>query len=203
VIIIRFRGGQSETAVRTMAAYIDLNPVRAGLVPDPKDYRWSGYGEAVVGKESARAGLTRLFRAETGDDSGTATWNQVQAIYRCWLYDDRREARDEHGHVIRRGIASELVDRVLEREQGRLAFPVLATTRLRHFSQGLAIGSAQFIEGRREALPRLRRALPVWLRPTFIPLPRWVVPARRIDGARKIRGVSWGRLHALPDLRGS
>lgn len=28
----------------TMAAYID--PVRAGLVKDPKDYRWSGYGEA-------------------------------------------------------------------------------------------------------------------------------------------------------------
>jgi len=174
----------SETAVRTMAAYIDLNPVRAGLVPDPKDYRWSGYGEAVVGKESARAGLTRLVRAETGDDSGTATWNQVQAIYRCWLYDDGREVRDEHGRVIRRGIASEIVDRVLEREEGRLAFPVLATTRLRHFSQGLAIGSAQFVESvfaaRREAFP-----------------------ARRIDGARKIRGVSWGRLHALRDLRGS
>jgi len=51
-------------------------------------------------------------------------------------------------------------------------------------SQGLAIGSAQFIEsvfeGRREAFP-----------------------ARRIDGTRKIRGVSWGRLHALRDLRGS
>jgi hypothetical protein len=29
-------------ALRTMALYIDLNPVRAGLVEDPKDYRWSG-----------------------------------------------------------------------------------------------------------------------------------------------------------------
>ena len=27
-------------ALRTMAAYIDLNPVRAGLIDDPKDYRW-------------------------------------------------------------------------------------------------------------------------------------------------------------------
>jgi hypothetical protein len=27
----------------TMAAYIDLNPVRAGLVADPKKYRFSGY----------------------------------------------------------------------------------------------------------------------------------------------------------------
>ncbi len=36
-----------------MAAYIDLNPVRAGLVSDPKDYRWCGYGEAVGGHEGA------------------------------------------------------------------------------------------------------------------------------------------------------
>jgi hypothetical protein len=28
-------------AARTMAAYIDLNPVRAGMVSDPADYRWS------------------------------------------------------------------------------------------------------------------------------------------------------------------
>jgi hypothetical protein len=37
------------TAVRTMAAYIDLNPVPTGMVEDPADYRWSSYGEAVGG----------------------------------------------------------------------------------------------------------------------------------------------------------
>lgn len=31
---------ENGEALRTMAAYIDLNPVRAGLVNDPKDYRW-------------------------------------------------------------------------------------------------------------------------------------------------------------------
>ena len=30
-----------------MAAYIDLNPVRAGLCADPKDYRYCGYAEAL------------------------------------------------------------------------------------------------------------------------------------------------------------
>jgi len=29
----------AHNAITTMAAYIDLNPVRAGLVDDPKDYR--------------------------------------------------------------------------------------------------------------------------------------------------------------------
>jgi len=46
--------------LRTMAAYIDLNPVRAGLVDDPKDYRFCGYAEAVVGHNFARLGLAQL-----------------------------------------------------------------------------------------------------------------------------------------------
>ena len=50
-----------ETVLLTMAAYIDLNPVRAGLVNDPKDYRWSGYGEAVAGNALRRCGLMRVF----------------------------------------------------------------------------------------------------------------------------------------------
>jgi putative transposase len=45
-----------------MAAYIDLNPVRAGMVKDPAEYRWSSYGEAVGGGakgngKKAREGL--------------------------------------------------------------------------------------------------------------------------------------------------
>ena len=39
--------GNGHYGLQMMAAYIDLNPVRAGLVEDPKDYRWCGYGEAV------------------------------------------------------------------------------------------------------------------------------------------------------------
>lgn len=35
--------GQWNTALLTMAAYIDLNAVRAGIVADPKDYRYCGY----------------------------------------------------------------------------------------------------------------------------------------------------------------
>ena len=36
-------------ALKAMAAYIDLNPVRAKICDDPKDYRWCGYGEAFLG----------------------------------------------------------------------------------------------------------------------------------------------------------
>jgi putative transposase len=44
-------------ALRTMALSIDLNPVRAGLAKDPKDYRWTGYGEATGGNKRARRAL--------------------------------------------------------------------------------------------------------------------------------------------------
>lgn len=38
----------------TMAACFDLNPVRAGLVKDPKVYRWRGCGAAAAGDRPAR-----------------------------------------------------------------------------------------------------------------------------------------------------
>ncbi|MDR1010423.1 MAG: transposase, partial [Opitutaceae bacterium] len=48
-------------AVRVVAAYIDLNPVRAGLVDDPKDYRFCGYSEAVAGRKIAQSGLVHVI----------------------------------------------------------------------------------------------------------------------------------------------
>ena len=145
----------SETAVRTMAAYIDLNPVRAGIVEDPKDYRWNGYGEAVADGKTSRAGLSRLVRTETGDDASTASWALIQSIYRCWLYGEGKMVIDDDGHLIRRGFAAETAAMVINRQQGAIARPVLVKMRLRHFSEGVAIGSKAFIEsvfqGRREA----------------------------------------------------
>jgi len=173
----------SETAVRTMAAYIDLNPVRAGIVEDPKDYRWRGYSEAVAGGKSARAGLRRLVRTETDDDASTATWGQIQAIYRCWLYDEGKVVIDDDGQVIRRGFATETAEMVINRQQGAIARPVLVKMRLRHFTEGVTIGSKAFLESVFES----RREL---------------FSARRIDGARKIQGVRWGGLMAMRDLRG-
>ena len=44
------------TALRTVAAYIDLNPVRAGLVKDPKHYRFCDYAAALTGAKAIRHG---------------------------------------------------------------------------------------------------------------------------------------------------
>ena len=53
-------------ALLSVAAYIDLNPVRAGMCEDPMDYDWNGYGEACGGGLQAREGLEVLVRLSRG-----------------------------------------------------------------------------------------------------------------------------------------
>ncbi len=50
----RFRSclTQSEDYVIACYRYIELNPVRAGMVNQPKDYRWSSYHANALGKSS-------------------------------------------------------------------------------------------------------------------------------------------------------
>ena len=78
---------ESGVAARTMAAYIDLNPVRAGMVKDPADYRWSSYGEAVGGGKKgngkkAREGLVRAYFCDQGVGFEAEKWQEVSRLYR-------------------------------------------------------------------------------------------------------------------------
>nr|MDA3874429.1 hypothetical protein [Kiritimatiellia bacterium] len=59
-------------ALMSVAAYIDLNPVRAGLVQDPLSYLWSGYGSASGGNGRSREGLEVLVRCSRGILPGSA-----------------------------------------------------------------------------------------------------------------------------------
>ena len=75
-------------ALRTMALYIDLNPVRAGLVEDPKDYRWTGYGEATGGSKRARRGLCRVMEAPMDSWEEKRGGLTPAEAYRCWLFGE-------------------------------------------------------------------------------------------------------------------
>ena len=66
----------------TLAAYVDLNPVRADMVDDPKEYAWSGYGEACAGGKLARTGLTHILRG-LQDPKATPQglrWARIEAL---------------------------------------------------------------------------------------------------------------------------
>ncbi len=67
-----------DRALQTVAAYIDLNSVRAGITHDPKEYRFCGYADAVAGNEAAQEGLRRMM--------GGLRWADAQASYREVLF---------------------------------------------------------------------------------------------------------------------
>ena len=122
-------------ALLAVAAYIDLNPVRAGLVKDPKDYRWSGYGEAVAGKKPAQAGLTRLMAME----GASKNWDEAAPGYRRLIFATGVESESRHG------ISREKVVEVLA-EGGEFTIFDLLHCKVRYFSDGVAIGSRAFLD---------------------------------------------------------
>ena len=65
-----------------MAAYIDLNPVRAGLCADPKDYRYCGYAEALgKGCLVARQGIRTIL-----GQPDSISWVELSRQYRKYLF---------------------------------------------------------------------------------------------------------------------
>ena len=171
-------------ASKTMAAYIDLNPVRAGMVPDPAEYRWSSYGEAMgaTGKSGAKAkaGLVRAVMADKGWEADARHWaGRVSREYRMILMEEgeekTREVVNEEGErvikVVRKGMSRRKV--MEEEETGGLksALRVAAVLRrkVRYFTDGAAIGSRAFVDGLFEQC-------------------RERFGAKRKSGARKMRG---------------
>lgn len=175
-------------ALRIMAAYIDLNPVRAGIVKAPEDYRWSSYAEALAGRKAARAGISRTMakRADFFEEqserprAARPSWRKVIADYRALLFQDGLEVRDgATGQVKRRGV-SEAAARRAQEESGQLSESALLHQRMRHFTEGMAIGSRSFLE---EIFEQARD----------------VFGPQRQSGARRIRNIET-ELCALRDL---
>ncbi|MCG3194276.1 MAG: hypothetical protein DIJKHBIC_03534 [Thermoanaerobaculia bacterium] len=122
-----------DRALLTMALYIDLNPIRAGLVSDPAEYRFCGYGEAVGGGEAARAGLSTLISWKTGP------WKAIQAEYRRLLYSTGEESS------IRKGFTRQEAAEV-EAKEGHLPAGAALRHRIRYLSEGVILGSRAFID---------------------------------------------------------
>jgi len=124
----------SESALSTMSAYIDLNPVRAKMVTDPKKYRFCGYGEAVAGGKSAQSGICAWAQMNRRDDK-KVSWSVASTMYRTHLFVEGDGS----------GIDPEEVKKVLD-AGGKLSTKELLYCRIRYFSNGLAIGSKAFVE---------------------------------------------------------
>jgi putative transposase len=125
-------------ALATVAAYIELNPVRAALCADPKDYRYCGYAEAlaqgsVLGHERIRTilGLPQ-----------TTSWEQLSREYRKHLFLRGAIATSHNPPAFDWAKAQEVVDQ----EQGELSLQERLRCKIRSFSDGVILGSHSFVE---------------------------------------------------------
>jgi putative transposase len=190
---------ESGVAARTMAAYIDLNPVRAGMVKDPAEYRWSSYGEAVGGGpkgngKKAREGLVRAYFCDQGVGFDSGKWLEVSRLYRrlMGLALGRKPGRTESQRPRQVGAATvtKNMAEVLEGKDNEtvlqdLGLAKMLRCRVRYFTDGAVIGSKEFVN---EAFASARERF----------------GAKRKDGARTMRGSgrdAKGLLWSIRDLR--
>jgi putative transposase len=136
--------GQALSAV---AAYIDLNPLRAGLCEDPKDYRYCGYAEAIA-KNSAQAKLGLQVALGLGSES---SWKDARREYRKVLFRTGTAA-SKAGAVI----DVEFSQKVLYQQQGEIPLAELLRCRIRYFTDGGILGSRVFV---REQFARCRQVV--------------------------------------------
>jgi putative transposase len=185
---------EDGVAARTMAAYIDLNPVRAGMVSDPADYRWSSYGEAIGGGakgngKKSREGLVRACLGHQGVGFEAEKWDDASRIYRRLMGIALGKSSGK-AEVKSRGLVTKNTAEVLESEDNETALPDLKLAgmllcRVRYFTDGAVIGSKAFVN---EAFTSARDRF----------------GAKRQDGARRMRGSgkpAAGVLWSLRDLR--
>lgn len=186
---------ESGIAARTMAAYIDLNPVRAGMVTDPAEYRWNSYGEAVGGGpkgngKKARGGLVRACMSHHGAGFEAEKWKEVSRIYRraLGLALGRKNGKEKAGRNVVRVTVS-TAEAMMSEGSGTvlpdLEMAEMLRHRVRYFTDGAVIGSKAFVN---EAFAAARERF----------------TAKRKDGARRMKGngsAAAGMLWSLRDLR--
>ena len=180
----RFRSVLVEDghAARMVSAYIDLNPVRAGMVGRPEQYRWSGYGEAAAGGGRALEGIAQVMLERELARSGVGA--AVAEV------SDRRRCLAGYRAIL--GEALGRPERAPEGEAGgradggggkgrRMREAELLGRRLRYFTDGLVVGSRAFVDG-------------------VFGLSAGCFGARRSSGARRFAGAETS-LRAMRALR--
>ena len=189
---------ESGVAARTMAAYIDLNPVRAGMVKDPADYRWSSYGEAVGGGKKgngkkAREGLVRAYLCDQGVGFEAEKWQEVARLYRrlMGMALGRKPGEAEVTGVGNREGQSTMntAESLASDDNGTvlkdMGVAKMLHCRVRYFTDGAVIGSKEFVN---EAFASARNRF----------------GAKRKNGARVMKGSGRGAkglLWSVRDLR--
>jgi putative transposase len=176
----------SSHSLSTISAYIDLNPVRAGIVKDPSEYRWSGYAEAAAGREQAQQGLKKVVLGFSADERPGETPHQqtrrLLAQYRLYLFASGAPIPAQtNGKGTPHGVRPKASEAV-KSARGRLGFFQALRCRVRYFSDGCILGALDFVN-------------------RMFTVHRQHFGKRRRSGAREMHGVEFPGLWVARDLR--
>ncbi|MFM1941600.1 MAG: hypothetical protein RI897_582 [Verrucomicrobiota bacterium] len=175
----RFRSSIVEgdgPAQLASSAYTDLNPVRAGIVSDPLDYRWCGYAQAVAGDPRAIEGIRIITAALNNGIIPPA--KDALSQYRLLLFN---RGSEDHNSKCKGNLKRQDVLQVIQ-NKGQVSISDILKCRVRHFIDGVAIGSREFVED-----------LFHYNRDLFGP--------NRRSGARRLRAIKDTSLFTLRDLK--
>ena len=122
-------GDRCGEVLSAMAAYIDLNAVRAGIVERAEEYRWCGYGAAVRGNAEAREGIEEVLPVVE-----KRRWRRIAAAYEELLYP-------KVGQEFKREEVKQWIQK-----RKPMPVPILLRCRYKPFTGGMALGSKVFVE---------------------------------------------------------
>ena len=129
---------QSGESLLNCLGYIDLNPLRAGIVQRPEDYRWCSLAYRIQqGNKDRFLSFSGLFEFEDHEKNE----NELLRQYRSFVYEVGGEI-EKPGQAM---IAEDLLKVEKERDF-ELAKSEVLLYRWRYFSDGLVLGSKSFIQ---------------------------------------------------------
>ncbi|MFZ5569137.1 MAG: transposase [Thermodesulfobacteriota bacterium] len=141
---------KGETLINCLA-YIDLNPIRAGLVARPEEYRWNSIGYHM--QQNNKDGFLSMDFGLR--EFGVAEATERVRLYRRFLYEAGGIKKGEVGRVTgERGIKQEVIER--ERTKGyRVTRVDRFRFRTRYFTDSGIIGSREFVRLQYERIREL------------------------------------------------
>jgi len=129
---------QKENALWNCVKYVELNPVRAGIIDDPMDYRFSTWGNYNgIGKHLFGDNFSRHMRRCFGLKAANWSDEDIFAKFRSQL---ARIIADESGALMNE------IKEAGELARKKESIPIRFLRRTRHWTDGAIIGSKAFVQ---------------------------------------------------------
>lgn len=142
------------------SAYVDLNPVRAGIVKKPEDYRWSSIGLRVRNATKSRRILstiqiekaeTKIIEYEKGKFKQKKEWKKEVVsfpVYRAFIYESGKVKREGSANI------SEQAYKASKSLLKKLGITDKLSYKYRNITEGLAFGSYKIVADFQEKFNR-------------------------------------------------